>query len=67
MIEKNNDNYAIKKIEENKLLQEKLIIEKEYFDNMFNKIDSNIIIDEDQRKTSKKYKKFTRNFLLWYM
>lgn len=40
VIEKNNDKY----------IDNKLIEEKEYFDNILKKIDPNILLDEDQRK-----------------
>ena len=49
---------AQRKIHNEKYIKTKLIEEKEYFDNMFKKIDENIKLDENQRKiilTDEKY------------
>lgn len=39
-----------RKINNNKFIEQELINQKKYFDNMFEKIDKNIILDENQRK-----------------
>ncbi len=45
-------NNGYQKIEEhnNLLINKKLILEQDYFDNIFKNIDANILLDEEQRK-----------------